>query len=269
MKNIIILLVLVCGLIIMPSSAFCHGWANHEQGAKAHGMGGAFTGLADDPSAVYYNPAGITQVEGTQISLGFTIPTVRGNFKSAGTSSIPGTNQGDETEVKEQYFFVPNFYFTKQISDQLSFGVGGYSIFGLGGFEWPTSFEGRFSSGGINGELQTMTLSPVVAYEVSDNLSIAFGGRIERADLDLQANVFVAPGVDEITSKISGYDYGMGWNAALLYHIHKELSIGLSYRSEMKHSFDDVDVEFLHSLIRQGFSTQKAIWISPCRNLSL
>jgi len=222
---------------------FCHGWGGYEQGAKARGMGAAFTGLADDPSAIFYNPAGITQLDGNQLLLGFSIATVQGDFESAGTSGIPGTSPGDKTSLEEQYFLIPNFYFTSKINDKLSLGIGEYTIFGLG-FEWPNSFEGRFAPGGINGEIQTMTLNPVAAYKVSDKLSISVGGRIERAELNLQNQIFVAPGVDEVRSEISGDDIGLGWNAGLLYKITENLSMGLSYRSIMKHSFEDLDVEF-------------------------
>ncbi len=36
-------------------------------GARAEGMGGAFVGLADDPSAVYWNPAGLSQLNCSQV----------------------------------------------------------------------------------------------------------------------------------------------------------------------------------------------------------
>ncbi len=40
-------------------------------GARAVGMGGAFTGLADDASALYYNPAGMTSLEENRFILGY------------------------------------------------------------------------------------------------------------------------------------------------------------------------------------------------------
>ena len=46
----------------LPVTPFTSG-QNWEVGAKAMGMGGAFTGIADDYSALYYNPAGLGQVE--------------------------------------------------------------------------------------------------------------------------------------------------------------------------------------------------------------
>jgi long-chain fatty acid transport protein len=241
-KFISIILLMLLALLI-PSASFGHGWACYEQGAKAHGLGGAFTGLADDPTAVYYNPAGVTQLDGTQASLGFSFVTARGTFESAGTSGMPGISAGDETDFDEQYFLVPNLYLTSKINDRLSIGFGEYTIYGLG-FEWPDSFEGRFAPGGKNGELATMTLSPVVAYQFTDRLSLAAGARVERADITYENNLFVAPGVPEVRGEISGDDYGFGWNAGLLCKLTDTLSAGLSYRSKMKHSFESIDLDF-------------------------
>ncbi len=243
-RNRIGLLSMVLVLFMtFPSLAFSHGWAGYEQGAKAHGMGGAFTGLADDATAVYFNPAGITQLEGTQVSFGFSIPTVEGKFKSAGTSGMPGASAGSETDLERQTFFIPNFYITSKMNEKLSLGFGAYTIFGLG-FEWPDSFEGRFAPGGKNAQLTTLTLSPVVAYQATDKLSLSLGGRVEWADLKLENQIFVAPGVPEVASEISGDDFGYAWNAAMLYKFSESFSAGLNYRSKIEHSFDDLDVNF-------------------------
>jgi long-subunit fatty acid transport protein len=60
------------------------GWAStvhadpfHHQpvpiGERALGMGGAFTGVANEPSAAYYNPAGLVRLEDTTLSAGLTL----------------------------------------------------------------------------------------------------------------------------------------------------------------------------------------------------
>jgi long-chain fatty acid transport protein len=236
---------------MVPADAFGHGWAGYEQGAKAHGMGGAFTGLADDPTAVYYNPAGMMNLEGTQASIGAAVAIPRGKFKSYGTSGMQDVDRGDETSLEKQTFIIPNFYLTSKLSEKFSLGLGVYTIYGLG-FEWPDSFEGRFAPGGIKGELKTMTLSPVAAYQISRDLSLSVGGRFERADLSLEDSKFIAPGIEEVRSKISGDDYAFGWYSAIFYRVSKNLSAGLNYRSEMKHSFRDLDVEFFPQIDAVG-----------------
>ena len=49
----------VFSVFLLPVVAFAGGFAANEQGAKASGMANAFSAQADDPTAVYFNPAGI------------------------------------------------------------------------------------------------------------------------------------------------------------------------------------------------------------------
>src|SRR5688500_17253838 len=46
----------------LPASAFALGIRIADQDARATARGNAFTATADNPSAIYYNPAGITQL---------------------------------------------------------------------------------------------------------------------------------------------------------------------------------------------------------------
>lgn len=59
--------------LCMASSAFAVDYANEVLaigvGARALGMGGAFVGIADDSTAVYWNPAGLPQVQHVDISV--------------------------------------------------------------------------------------------------------------------------------------------------------------------------------------------------------
>lgn len=251
------LMFLIQVVLLFPASAFSHGWGGYEQGAKAKGMGGAFTGLADDPTAVFYNPAGIVQLDGTQISVGFAVPTVTGHFKSAGTSGIPGDTAGHETDLETQTFFIPNFYAITQVTDKLFLGFGEYTIYGLG-FEWSDSFPGRFAPVGKKALLESAGSSLVSAYKLTDKLSIAAGGRAERANLELQGDTFVAPGIDVVDTEVSGDDYAAAWQAALFYEFTEEWRAGLSYRSETRYSFDDLDVDFSPQIPMVGLMNTKA-----------
>ena len=56
--------------LALPACLFANGFDIYEQSAKAVGLGGAFIAQADDPSAIFFNPAGIVQLDGTQLSVG-------------------------------------------------------------------------------------------------------------------------------------------------------------------------------------------------------
>jgi len=57
-------------VLFAPLAARGGGIEVPMQGARASGQADAFTAQADDPSAIFYNPAGLTQLRGTQISAG-------------------------------------------------------------------------------------------------------------------------------------------------------------------------------------------------------
>ena len=76
------------------------------QGARATSMGGAFIGVSDDPSAIYWNPAGLAKLSGVQVIFDHTnwIADINYNFLSASYNvgdlgtigfSFTGSNIGD------------------------------------------------------------------------------------------------------------------------------------------------------------------------------
>ena len=54
-------------LVLMPAAA-CAGFLAIEEGARATGMGGAFTAVADDATAVFWNPAGLAFMDGFKLT---------------------------------------------------------------------------------------------------------------------------------------------------------------------------------------------------------
>jgi hypothetical protein len=58
----------LASVILFPTIAFCSGFYYGAQSAKAMSLGNAFVAQADDPSALYYNPAGIVQLDSTQVA---------------------------------------------------------------------------------------------------------------------------------------------------------------------------------------------------------
>ncbi|MCP4691207.1 MAG: hypothetical protein GY859_24385, partial [Desulfobacterales bacterium] len=148
---------------LTPGLAMGSGFAITDQGAKAVAMGGAFAAQADDPSAVYFNPAGITQLEGTQMSAGLAIIKPYASFESNGTSYYYTERN---TDAKELTFFIPSAYATHQLKDGWSIGVGTFSNYGLT-TEWNDDWEGRFITGSVKSEIITLTANPVLAYAPS------------------------------------------------------------------------------------------------------
>ncbi len=77
-------------LIVMlaAGTSFAAGFRLPEAGAKAMSMGFAFTAQADDPSAIYFNPAGLTQLEGEELMLASTYVQVDTAGKFVGSTPV-------------------------------------------------------------------------------------------------------------------------------------------------------------------------------------
>ena len=118
-------------LLFTASTSFAAGFRLPEAGAKAMGMGFAFTAQADDPSAIYFNPAGLTQLKGRNVMGGATY--VRENGGEF-TGTTPLTNGASVSETQKSLnFFIPNMYYTNtNDSTGFAYGVGVFAPFGLG-----------------------------------------------------------------------------------------------------------------------------------------
>ena len=251
----------VLSLVLLPGLAFGSGFGINEQDAKAVAMGGAFVAQADDPAAVYYNPAGIVQLDGTQVSVGMSVIIPHASFETDGNrANLPppvlsnwgGPSEGSMTSIRDKTFYIPNAYITQKYSDSVSFGFGVFSNFGLS-TEWPESWEGRFIVGATKAEITTLSLNPVVAFKPFEKLSLSAGPVLQYLDIELKYQVANlakallgpgAPGPYQIGAKLTGDDWAWGWNVGLLYWITDDIKFGASYRSEISHSIDNGKADF-------------------------
>jgi long-chain fatty acid transport protein len=189
-------------------------------------MGGAFVGQADNPSAVWYNPAGISDLDGTRISAGIiAIYPVLSHENTSGT-----------TDVSERDFFLlPQVFATNKVNDRVSLGLGITSPFGLS-TDWSetsaTSTVATFS------RVKTIDINPNVAYRLSDSLSVAIG--IDYIKLQATLEKMLAPNV---IFRLDGDGSGWGANAGIKYKVNEQLNLGLSYRSRAKIEVDDATAD--------------------------
>ncbi len=141
-------------------------------------MGFAFTAQADDPSAIYFNPAGLTQLEGKNLMLGATYVHENGG-KFVGTTPVDDyltgfTTQKQETQ-KTLHFVIPNGYFTSTNKETgIAWGIGVFAPFGLGQ-EYKSSSASIFRNQTTKIDLQTVVINPTIAFEINEMLSIGVG----------------------------------------------------------------------------------------------
>lgn len=176
--------ILGCITILAAAAPLSYGsaFAVNELGARAQGMGGAYTSIANDPSAIFFNPAGIAFLKGTNFQMDNLV--VAGQFRFIPTDPPPGTTvpeKGFSGATSQPFIPIASLYFTKRMNDRMAFGFGGYTPFGLAanftnfndGDPANTKYTGRWA--GTRAALQSYWFQPTVALKLTDNAAIALG----------------------------------------------------------------------------------------------
>ena len=236
-RNLIVLAVAstLGGAPILASAA---GFALIEQSAS--GIGNAFAGsaaTAEDASTVFYNPAGMSRLEGMQVTVGGHLIDLSAKFSNSGSSKPAaivtnplGGNGGDAGGIA----VVPNLYFVMPIGDRVNFGVGVNAPFGLV-TEYDDDWAGRFQ--GIKSDLMAININPAISLKVSDSFSIGAGVNYQRLDVELTNAVVLGPNT-EGRAKLKADDDAWGWNVGVLFLPTSSTKIGASYRSKLDYTLD-------------------------------
>jgi long-chain fatty acid transport protein len=229
---------------LAASPAYPAGFQVMTQGAKATGMGLAFAGIADDPSAIFYNPAGIAWQEHFSGQGGFAI-LGRFNGDFTGANPFPGVGQNGSIDNTQQ-FLVPNLYLVVPLTAELNFGLALDSPYGLG-LRWNnpnTSWSGRFIS--QNAVIKTTDLNPNFSYKLFPELAIAAGADYRFSGVQLERNTaavnpFTQSVVDVAHTKLYSNltsNGGWGWNVAAMWKPTPGIGVGASYRSKVTVNYD-------------------------------
>lgn len=218
------------------------GFNLYEFGGRGSAMGGAMVARAWDGSTIFYNPSGLAFLQGTQFYGGTTL--IFPNTRFVGAYPIYDT-QAHKT--KYAYFTPIGAYFSHKFTEKLGAGIGVTNPFGLG-VEWHDSFSGRAVS--RNSQLQSFYISPVVAYQITPNLSIGGGPDFVLTKVTLEKSVTMF----DVAEEWKGYEIGevalngtsklaLGFTASAMYRTDK-LGLGFLYRHSIKNEFNDGDADF-------------------------
>ena len=210
------------------SSIWASGFQINEHGSKAMGMGGAFAALANDPSAIYFNPAGITQLYGTHLLFGSTLILPSSTFRGP----LPELT---EYELESHVFTPLHLYATHQINDQLFLGFGVGNNYGLG-TKWEDDWVGRFMA--VETEIRTFFFNLVASYAIIPELSVGFGYVFSYGDVLIGRKLNLSPFNAEPYLELEGTGTGSGFTAGLMAHPTPAISIGVSYRSQVTIDFE-------------------------------
>jgi long-chain fatty acid transport protein len=206
-KPAAVCLVVAC----LPLLLSAGGWNNTLIGTRALALG-AFIAVADDPSAIFYNPAGLVRQESPfNLSLDafYIQPTHELTLPTGST-------------IQSRYnSTLPQFFLTARLNERVTFGLGVFVPYAGGGVDWNTSELGY----PLKTTMGVYSITPAVAYKLSDRLSVGLTLNYYSASftLDTSREPLGQLDSDEKGSALSG---GIG----LMYHPTERLAFGLSIR---------------------------------------
>lgn len=230
-----VVIVLICW---MPSPSQGEAFRILDQGTAASGQGTAFAAQADDPSALHYNPAGMTQLTGLQFYGGTLLVGGQYDYTSPSGTKFRGNLDGSVAYPPPM-----NVYFTANLNQfdigvfkNVTLGIGVNSPYGLI-VNYPK--EVPFSALDTRATLPLLDIKPTAAYRINDQLSIGAGLDIYTfagfaGEGAVQVDAFIPPGTNlELRVK----DTAIGYNAGILFTPWRteggpRLNLALVYRSQ-------------------------------------
>jgi len=236
MKN---LLVGLLGVSLLLCTSYLYGEGsgginNPVYGARALGQANAVVARPQDPSTIQFNPAGLTELDGTQLSLGLTL-----HFPSTEYHGPAGFKE----HMEEEILYTPNFFISSDLGgmEKMAVGLGITAPYGLK-TEWSRTGFARYVA--TASEMSLVNINPAVAFKINDSLSVGLGldyytscSTLERQNNWALTNFILSGNPIYLTtpdgsSKIKVHGDGWGFNVGLLAKLNEKHSIGLSFRSK-------------------------------------
>ena len=180
----------------------------------ATARGNAFTATADNPSAVFYNAAGLTQLEGTTLQANVFAISLDYDYKGPGVAD----------SMDNAFQPIPSFFLAHRFADKpLALGFGVYAPFGMGA-DWGAnaSFATADPRVPYEADLKYVKYHAVIAWQVSDTLSLSAGVSYDDSDIDVKS----------IALRYDGSANTLGYSLALHWKPHPMHAFGLNYQAK-------------------------------------
>lgn len=252
-------------LVLLNEPVKAAGFALVEQNVS--GLGNAYAGAAasaEDASTIYFNPAGMTYLQGNQLVVAGHIVNPSAKFTGAARDPlgnvIGGGNGGDAGAPS----LVPNLYYSRHLPSGFRFGLGINVPFGLK-TEYDSGWAGRYHA--IESEVKTININPAIAYKAAPNLSVGVGVNVQYIEATLTQAVnsslscvsvvqALFPGTSvpaalatcggfgisaatpDAYAEVEGDDWSYGYNFGLLYEVSPGSRVGFAYRSKIKQELE-------------------------------
>lgn len=239
------------------------GYQTQSESVAAQGYANANGAEAVDASTLFFNPAGMSRLDGDNVSGAVTLLAPDLKYTDEGSKHFTGASvsgQANTGNVADK-LVEPSFYYTHQISDRWHVGIGVFSPYATK-LDYGTNWVGRYAI--ENFSIKSYDINPSISFKLDEHNSFGIGVTAEYMKLSLQkavdlpgyisslssaqaiaiasqitaagGNASLLSSVKDGTSRVSGDDWGYGFNLGYLYQLDDATRFGLAYRSAIHHN---------------------------------
>jgi long-chain fatty acid transport protein len=263
----------VLGAIIIAAPSLClaSGFQLLEQSSA--GLGSAFAGigaLAEDPSTVFFNSAGLTRLDKPMLATSVTGINISTKFHNNASTAAVGQTLGSQGGQAGDLTFLPAIYGSLPINKTIALGLGLNVPFGLK-TEYDSDWMGRFQA--TKSEVKTLNVNPAIAFKLGEYVSLGVGADFQHIQAELASAVNYTAVIGQVlgqraaagqlpgcvspatcaavinalltpnaglqgTSKVRGDDSAWGFDAGILFDLPSKTRIGLAYRSGINYTVE-------------------------------
>jgi long-chain fatty acid transport protein len=228
---------------------------------SASGVGNSFAGgaaIAEDASTVYFNPAGLTKLEGRQLTGAIHYINPKSKFTNEGSTTALQQPLTGDNDDGGKVGWVPNLYYVQDINEQWKFGLGINAPFGLT-VEYDDDWVGRYHA--VKSDVLSVNINPSLAFKANEKMSFGFGLSAQYIDVELTSAIDMGsvcldqelgavippetchalgsdPQQNDGFAKLTADSWDFGYNFGFLYEFSPASRMGVHYRSKVNHTVE-------------------------------
>jgi len=227
--------------LLVPTAAMAEGFGVYEWSATGTAMGDNFMFDDEDAAVLAYNPAGITNLKGKNLSATATWfnPAIKTHFNNGPLNQKNGFPAQSHKNNSYDPVWAGSLFYTHQLSDKHWLGLGVFPRYG-NGITYDPTWEGRYDT--IHSKVTGITIQPTWAFKPHSKWSLALGLDINYIKLTLDKAM---PVISPLAGYLGDAQFGidgkcthLGWLVSAMYDFDKKTSAALTYRSRISHTMD-------------------------------
>ncbi|MDD4736218.1 MAG: outer membrane protein transport protein [Kiritimatiellae bacterium] len=252
--------------------------AQHAQGSgfyiwthSSRDIGSGFSAISvntNDASCIWFSPAGMASLNEPTLTLGsqLIVPNFEyyddgSDYPQLGGLPVQGTQSSGSALATA---LVPSAFYSQPLAGDLFAGIGFNAPYGLAA-SYDSDWVGRYQC--VESEMTTYNINPTIAWRLGDQVSLALGGNMQYASIRMKnaidfGSILASQGVPGALPmntdgqvEVTGDDWGVGYNAGLMYRPASGTLVGLNYRSEITYDLQgraDFNVPEQASMMQAG-----------------